>query len=103
MAAPRVEIRLEKLIDNARMLIALYNSKGIHITAVTKGVCGNLKIANALLNSGIHSFGDTHIANIQKMREGGINAQFILIRPPMPSEVEQVIEFADVSLTKPIE
>ena len=97
MSAPRVEINLDKLIHNARKLTILYGSKGIQITAVTKGVCGNLRIANALLNSGIHSFGDSHITNIQKMREGGINAQFILIRSPMPSEVEQVVKFADVS------
>ncbi|MCG7852148.1 MAG: alanine racemase, partial [Methanosarcinaceae archaeon] len=102
MSAPRLEIRLEKLIYNARKLTSLYSSKGIHFTAVTKGVCGNLKIANALLNSGIHSFGDSHITNIQKMREGGINAQFILIRSPMLSEVEQVVKFADVSFNTEI-
>jgi len=36
------------------------------------------------------------------MREGGIDAQFILIRSPMPSEVERVVEFADVSLNTEI-
>jgi predicted amino acid racemase len=98
VSAPRIEIELDKLIHNARRLTALYGSKGIHITAVTKGVCGSLRVANALLNSGIRSFGDSRIANIQKMRESGIDAQFILIRSPMPSEVERVVEFADVSL-----
>ena len=102
MSVPRIEIELDKLIHNARKLTDLYGSKGIHITAVTKGVCGSLRIANALLNSGIRSFGDSHIANIQKMREGAIDAQFILIRSPMPSEVERVVEFADVSLNTEI-
>src|SRR4030065_1772933 len=97
MSVPRIEIERDKLIYNARKLPALYGSKGIHITAVTKGVCGSLRIANALLSSGIRSFGDSRIANIQKMREGGIDAQFILIRSPMPSEVERVVEYADVS------
>ena len=99
---PRIEINLDKLIYNACKLTALYGSKGIHITAVTKGVCGSLRIANALLKSGIRSIGDSHIANIQKMREGGIDAQFFLLRSPMPSEVEQVVEFADVSLNSEI-
>ena len=102
MSVPRIEIELDKLIHNARKLTALYGSKGIHVTAVTKGVCGSLRIANALLNSGIRSFGDSRIANIQKMREGGIDAQFILIRSPLPSEVERVVEFADVSLNTEI-
>jgi predicted amino acid racemase len=102
MSAPRIEIELNKLIHNARRLTALYGSKGIHITAVTKGVCGSCEVAKALLNSGIRSFGDSRIANIQKMRESGIDAQFILIRSPMPSEVEQVVKFADVSLNTDI-
>ncbi|MBU2612032.1 MAG: alanine/ornithine racemase family PLP-dependent enzyme [Chloroflexi bacterium] len=102
MPVPRVEIELDKLIHNARKLTALYGSKGIRVTAITKGVCGSLRIANALLDSGIRSFGDSRIANIQKMREGGLDAQFILIRSPMPSEVERVVEFADVSLNTEI-
>jgi predicted amino acid racemase len=90
MPAPRIEIELDKLAHNARKLTALYGSKGICVTAVTKGVCGSPRIASALLNSGIRSFGDSRIANIQKMREAGLDAQFILIRSPMPSEVEWV-------------
>lgn len=102
MPAPRIEIELDKLAHNARKLTALYGSKGICVTAVTKGVCGSPRIARALLNSGIRSFGDSRIANIQKMREAGLDAQFILIRSPMPSEVERVVEFADVSLNTEI-
>jgi predicted amino acid racemase len=36
------------------------------------------------------------------MREGGIDAQFILVCPPIPGEVERVVEFADVSLNTEI-
>ncbi len=102
MPAPRIEIELDKLIHNTRKLTALYGSKGIRVTAVTKGVCGSPRIASALLNSGIRSLGDSRIANIQKMRNARIDAQFILIRSPMPSEVERVVEFADVSLNTEI-
>lgn len=100
--APRIEIELDKLVDNARKLKALYGSKGICITAITKGVCGSPSIVSALLSSGIRSFGDSRITNIQKMREAGIDVQFILIRSPMPGEVERVVEFADVSLNTEI-
>jgi len=102
MPAPRIEIELDKLSHNARKLTALYDSKGICVTAVTKGVCGSPRIASALLDSGIRSFGDSRIANIQKMREAGLDAQFILIRSPMPSEVERVVEFVDVSINTEI-
>ncbi len=32
------------------------------------------------------------------MREAGLHAQFMLIRSPMLSEIEQVVEFADISM-----
>ena len=102
MSAPRIEIDLDKLLHNARNLTALFGSKGICVTAITKGVCGSPRIASALLDSGIRSFGDSRIANIQKMREAGLDAQFIHIRSPMPSEVERVVEFIDVSLNTEI-
>jgi len=89
-------------VHNAQKLTALYSSKGICVTAVTKGVCGSPEIASALLRSSISSLSDSRIANIRKMREAGVRAQFILIRSPMPSEVEQVIELADVSLNTEI-
>ncbi len=98
MTTPRIEIDLDKLVHNARTLMALYGSKGIDVTAVTKGVCGSPRIASALMNSGMASFGDSRLANIQKMRAAGVDAQFILIRSPMPSEVARVVEFADVSV-----
>ncbi len=102
MPAPRIEIALDKLVHNARNLVALYGSKGISVTAITKAVCGSPRIASALLNSGVRSLGDSRIANIQRMRDAGLDAQFILIRSPMPSEVERVVEFADVSLNTEI-
>lgn len=102
MPAPRIEIELDKLAHNARKLIELYGSKGISVTAVTKGVCGSPRIAKALHDSGIRSFGDSRLVNIHKMRDAGLDAQFILTRSPMSSEIERVVEFVDVSLNTEI-
>lgn len=102
MLTPRLEIELYKIVHNARKLIALYDSKGIRITAITKGICGSPEIASALLSCGITSLGDSRIANIQRMRKAGLKAQFILIRTPMPSETEQVVRLADISLNSEI-
>ena len=102
MIAPRIEIELDKLAHNARKLMESYGDKGISVTAITKGVCGSPEIAITLRDSGVHSFGDSHLANIQKIREAGVDAQFILTRSPMSSEIKSVIEFADVSLNTEI-
>ena len=41
MLTPRIEINLEKIAHNTKILKGLYGSKGIDIIGVTKVVCGN--------------------------------------------------------------
>ena len=98
MTTPRIEIDLVKIEHNANKLKALYSSKGINIVGVTKVVCGDSKIASALLKSGIKIFADSRVANIKKMRKAGIKAKFILLRTPIPSQVESVVRYTDISL-----
>lgn len=98
MASPRLEIDLGAIHSNARRIVALCRSKGIRITAVTKGVCGEPRIAAALIAGGIRSLGDSRLANIHRMRRAGIEAEFMLIRPPRASMVDRVVALADVSL-----
>jgi predicted amino acid racemase len=102
MSTPRLEIELDKIAHNVRELTALYGSKGICIAGVTKGICGSPKIARVLLRNGIRSLHDSRLANIRRMRDAGLKAQFVLIRSPMLSEIEQVVEFVDVSFNTEI-
>lgn len=102
MATPRLEIRVEAIEHNARKLAALFATKGVRVTAVTKGVCGSPQIARALLRGGITSLADSHIANLSHMRQAGIEAEFMLIRSPKPSEAAQVVDLADISLNSEI-
>jgi len=102
MVAPRLEIDLSKIAHNARQLRALCGTKGVQVSAVTKGVCGSPRIARVLLDSGLRSLADSRLANIRRMRREGIDAQFMLIRSPMVSEVETVIDLADTSLNSEV-
>ncbi len=95
---PRIEIRIDKLVDNALALSALCGSRGIHFTAVTKAVCGSPRVVAALHACGIRSFGDSRISNLRLMKETGLHADYMLIRPPAPSEAESAVEWADISL-----
>ncbi len=98
MIAPRIEIDLKKIAHNTRSLIALYGAKGISITGVTKGVCGHAKIASILVKNGINTLGDSRLSNIVKMRKKGIEAQFLLLRSPMLSQAQAVVEHTECSL-----
>ncbi len=98
IVTPRIEIDLGKIAHNAKTLNKLYGSKGISITGVTKVVCGDPKIADVLVKSGISILADSRIDNIWKMRKAGIQAQFLLQRTPIPSQTELVVRYTDVSL-----
>ncbi|MCF7824691.1 MAG: alanine racemase [Candidatus Marinimicrobia bacterium] len=98
MITPRIEMTLEKIAHNARALVALYGSKGIDVIGVTKVVCGNPYIAKVLTKSGIRILADSRIENIKKMRNAGIEAQFLLLRTPSLSHCEAVVKYSDMSL-----
>ena len=66
----------------------LYGARGIGVSAVTKVVCGNPDIAEVLVHAGIGILADSRIANIRRMRDAGIQAQFLLLRAPFLSQAE---------------
>jgi predicted amino acid racemase/D-alanyl-D-alanine dipeptidase len=98
MITPRIEINLEKIAHNAKKLVGLYGSKGISVIGVTKVVCGDPIIAKALVKSGINILADSRIENIRRMRNAGVQAQFLLLRTPSLSQVEAAVKYADISL-----
>ncbi len=98
MSTPRIEIDLGKIAHNISRLMEIYGSGGIRISAVTKVVCGNPAIAEVLVQAGIGILADSRIANIRRMRDAGIEAQFLLLRTPFLSQAEAVVDYADLSL-----
>ncbi len=98
MSAPRLEIDLDKIHHNARILVDRLASKGISVTGVVKSSLGSPEIANTLLRAGVSMLGDSRIENLERMRGAGIEGPMLLLRSPMMSQVESVVEYADVSL-----
>lgn len=98
MNAPRLEIDLTKIQNNARTLVKRLAIHGISITGITKAILGSPKVANALLEAGINTLGDSRIENIEKMRKAGITAPITLIRSPMLSQIKQVVIHSNISL-----
>lgn len=103
MSAPRLEINLEKIQHNARILVQRLAANGISVTGVTKATMGSAEFANTLLTAGVKSFGDSRIENIESMRHAGITETLSLIRSPMLSQVERVVTHADISFNSELE
>lgn len=97
MTAPRLQIDLNKIRHNARVLVERLGLRGISVTGVTKATLGSPDIAGALLAAGVQTLGDSRIENIEAMRHANVPAQMTLIRSPMLSQVERVVKSADVS------
>ena len=103
MAAPRLEIDLDKIHHNASTLVKRLARRGISVTGVTKGMLGSAEIAATLLRAGVEALGDSRIENIEAMRLAHAAASMTLIRSPMLSQVKRVVMQADASCNTEIE
>lgn len=97
MSAPRLEIDLGRIHDNARTLVRMLANRGISVTGITKATSGSPEVARTLLSAGVTGLGDSRIENIETMRQAHVRASMTLIRTPMLSQVERVVKHADVS------
>lgn len=98
MRTPRIDIDIRKIAHNIQQLKKLYETKGIEITGVTKLIGGNPKIAAVLVDNGIQILADSRIENIKRMIKDGVKAQYLLLRTPSLSQIEEVVAYADISL-----
>ncbi|HHV26873.1 MAG TPA: alanine/ornithine racemase family PLP-dependent enzyme [Tissierellia bacterium] len=96
MGYPRVEVDLNKLEHNVKYIVNKCNSKDIKVAGVTKVFCGDPKIAKAYVDGGVSFLADSRIENLKKLKDFDIPK--ILLRLPMQSEAEDIVEYADVSL-----
>lgn len=96
MNYPALKINLEKLEHNTKVLANKCSKNGIKIAAVTKVFSGLPKIAEALIKGGASYLADSRIENLKKLRY--LSIPKLLLRIPMLSQVDEVVEYADISL-----
>ena len=97
MSAPRIEIDLRKITQNARVLVRRLSKRGIAVTGVTKAVCGHPDVANAMLDSGVVGLAESRLSNVIRMRAAGIQCSISMIRAPMIDEAKDVIRCCGAS------
>ena len=91
-----ITIDLGKLLENAAAVTR--RLPGVAITAVTKATCGSSEVARALVDGGVTALGDSRLANLVRLRTGGIAAPLWLLRSPTPEQAAETVAVADVSL-----
>ncbi|SES88925.1 alanine/ornithine racemase family PLP-dependent enzyme [Anaerobranca gottschalkii] len=96
---PKIVIDLPKIRHNGEVLLKLCREKGIEPCAVTKGTCADLEVAKALVQGGFKELADSRVENIKKLKGYFKDkVQTLLLRIPMLSECEEVVEYCDTSL-----
>ncbi len=98
----KLYINLKEITKNAVTLKKTCNKLGVNTVGVVKCVCGDHHIANAVLKGGIERLGDSRIENIINLRQNGVTAPIYLLRSPILKEVDDCVDFADVSLNSDI-
>ncbi len=103
MSFPRIVIHTDRIKENAKTISELARKDGISITGVTKATCGNVHVAKAMLEGGVNGFADSRVKNLRNLRNYfGHDVTLLLLRLPMLSKVEEVVETADASLNSEV-
>ena len=98
MSHPYIAIELDKIEHNARTIVELCQAQGISVVGVTKCTCGQPEIAQAMRRGGVVAIGESQLENIQRLKSGGVDGPFMLLRLPAPSEADEVVATVDISL-----
>jgi len=99
----KIKIYLDKIEKNAKMIKNICDSYNVSINAVTKGVCGDIRITESIIKSGISELADSRIENIRKIRGAGIKSKFMLLRPPSYEKLKDNIDLVDEILISEVE
>jgi predicted amino acid racemase len=98
MKYPYLTVDLNKIEKNTKYITDLCNKKGIEVVGVTKGCCGIPQVAKAMLKGGVKYIADSRLFNLKRIRMSGYDKELMLLRIPMKSEFEEVVDIADISL-----
>jgi predicted amino acid racemase len=96
--APRIEIDLDLVEHNTRVLVGLLAARGVGVVGVTKATLGSPAVAAAMLRGGAVGLGDSRVENLARLADLDASAPRTLIRSPMLSQTRRVVRAATASL-----
>lgn len=101
MTYPRILIDTRIIKQNVSEVVSLAKGYGISLAGVTKGYCAHPEIVKAYVDGGVEYLADSRILNLKRIAH--INIPKIMLRLPMVSEAEDIIDYADISLNSEID
>ena len=95
---PQLEVDLGKLQENLAALRERCQVSGIKLSGIVKGFCALPEAAKVYDRAGLDSIGSSRLEQLRTLRQAGIRTPLMMIRIPMLSEVDELVEWADISL-----
>lgn len=99
---PELVIDLKKLESNIKEIKKRCDEKGISIAGVIKGCTGFIPVAKKMDEIGVSYIASSRLEQLKPLKDENIKSPLMLIRIPMLSEVNDVIETVDASLNSEI-
>jgi len=93
-----LEIDLDKVRDNSRIIVEKCRPLGIEVLGVTKGFSAKPRIVKAMIQGGISTLADSRLENIMALRKKGFAQDITLLRIPRISAVKKVIAYTNYSV-----
>lgn len=87
----------KKLRENHEFLKKQMSENNIEWAIVTKLLCGTVAYLKEVMSLGDHAYCDSRLSNLATIREINPNAETIYIKPPAHENVEDVIDYANIS------
>ncbi len=98
MKYPVLEVDLNAVRENAQEMCAFCKKRGMSVAGVVKFSDGDIEIARAYHQGECSQIASSRTVHLERIRKALPEATTMLIRIPMPSEVEEVIQWCDISL-----
>ncbi|MBN2036265.1 MAG: alanine racemase [Chitinispirillaceae bacterium] len=98
----RLCVNLEALQHNLLQIEELISGRGASWTLVTKVLCGNREMLEAIVEMGIKSIGDTRLANFRQVESIQPALERWYLRVPNHSIADDVVHLTTVSLNSEI-
>ena len=99
---PQLVVDRKKLAENIAYAVRACGEQGISVTGVIKGFSALAECLPVYLESGVKSIASSRLAQLRRVKElmesGLPQKDLLLLRVPMLSEIEEVIELCDASL-----
>lgn len=99
---PRVEINLQYFKENVQAVVERCAEYGIKISGVIKGTTCIPECAKMFQEGGAFGIASSRLEQIEDAINYGVDLPMLLLRVPMPSEVDEVVRLCNMSLNSEV-